>query len=111
MLDIDTLRPYVAMADLGGLAPAGQRIGRTEAAISQQMKRLELRTGQALFRRTGRRGSCPRSGRARRRRQPTQSTAVFGGRHGQRRRTRRRTLGRFELHRHAHLQYVAAADR
>lgn len=55
MLDLDALRAYVAMADLGGLARAGQRIGRTEAAISLQMKRLEQRAGQVLFKRRGRR--------------------------------------------------------
>lgn len=54
ILDLETLRAYVAMADLGGLARAGQRTGRTEAAISLQMKRLEQRTGQPLFRRRGR---------------------------------------------------------
>ncbi len=55
LLDLDALRAYVAMAELGGLARAGERIGRTQAAISLQMKRLEQRAGQALFRRRGRR--------------------------------------------------------
>ncbi|MFO0208778.1 MAG: LysR family transcriptional regulator, partial [Betaproteobacteria bacterium] len=55
LLDMDTLRAFVALADLGGLAQAGRRIGRTEAAISQQLKRLEERAGQDLFTRQGRR--------------------------------------------------------
>jgi DNA-binding transcriptional LysR family regulator len=54
-LDMDTLRAFVALADLGGLAQAGRRIGRTEAAISQQLKRLEERAGQELVTRQGRR--------------------------------------------------------
>ncbi len=55
LLDLDTLRSYVAVADLGSLAKASVRVGRTEAAVSLQMKRLEQRAARALFRRSGRR--------------------------------------------------------
>jgi len=55
LLDLETLRSFVAVSDLGSLVQASLRVGRTEAALSLQMKRLEQRSGQVLFRRGGRR--------------------------------------------------------
>ncbi|MBK7661136.1 MAG: LysR family transcriptional regulator [Betaproteobacteria bacterium] len=55
VFDMETLRSLVALADLGSLALASGRIGRTQAALSQQMRRLEERAGQPLFSRDSRR--------------------------------------------------------
>jgi DNA-binding transcriptional LysR family regulator len=52
--DMDVLRSLVALADLGSLALASDRVGRTQAALSLQMRRLEGQAGQALFRRDSR---------------------------------------------------------
>lgn len=53
-LDLDTLRTLVTAHDLGGFAPAADRLGRTPAAISLQMKRLQDELGIPLFRKSGR---------------------------------------------------------
>jgi DNA-binding transcriptional LysR family regulator len=41
-------------ADLGGFGKAAQRLGRSQSAVSLQMRRLEERVGRPLFRREGR---------------------------------------------------------
>jgi DNA-binding transcriptional LysR family regulator len=53
-LEIDLLRSFVVIAEVRALSRAAQRIGRTQSALSQQMKRLEDIVDQPLFRRTGR---------------------------------------------------------
>jgi DNA-binding transcriptional LysR family regulator len=53
-LDLDTLRTFAVAHDLGGLAQAAERLGRTPSAISLQMKRLQDDLGIALFRKSGR---------------------------------------------------------
>jgi len=53
-LDIDLLRTFVAIADTGSLSHAAPRIGRTQAAVSMQLKRLEDLIGQPLLNRGGR---------------------------------------------------------
>src|SRR6201995_1937421 len=53
-LDLDTLRTLVTTHDLGGLAQAADRLGRTPSAISLQMKRLQDELGVPLFRKRGR---------------------------------------------------------
>lgn len=53
--DIDLLRTFVAIAVTGGFARAGERVGRSQSAVSLQMKRLEAQAGVRLFRRDGRR--------------------------------------------------------
>ena len=40
-LDIEVLRTFVTVADLGGFTAAGARLGRTQAAVSIQIKKLE----------------------------------------------------------------------
>ena len=52
-LDIDLLRSFVAVADCGALSRAAERVGRTQSALSMQMKRLEDIAGQPLLNRTG----------------------------------------------------------
>jgi len=53
-LDLDTLRTLAVANELGGLAQAAERLGRTPSAISLQMKRLQDDLGTPLFRKRGR---------------------------------------------------------
>jgi DNA-binding transcriptional LysR family regulator len=53
-LDLDLLRTFVAIAETGTLSRAAGRVGRTQAAISLQVKRLERIVDQTLLERTGR---------------------------------------------------------
>jgi DNA-binding transcriptional LysR family regulator len=53
-LDLDILRTLIAAHDLGGFGQAADRLGRTPAAISLQMKRLQEELGTPLFRKHGR---------------------------------------------------------
>jgi len=52
--DLDVLRTLVLAVDLGGFAHAARRVGRTQSAVSLQMRRLEAHAGQPLFTRAGR---------------------------------------------------------
>ncbi|MGF6767822.1 DNA-binding transcriptional LysR family regulator [Paraburkholderia sp. GAS199] len=53
-LEIDLLRSFAVIAEVRALSRAAGRIGRTQSAVSQQMKRLEEIVDQPLFQRTGR---------------------------------------------------------
>ena len=53
-LDIDLLRTFVAIAETHTLVRAAGRIGRTQAAVSMQVKKLESTLEQPLLNRTGR---------------------------------------------------------
>lgn len=53
-LNIDVLRTLVAAQELGGLNHAARRVGRSQSAVSQQLRKLEKQAGQALFRKQGR---------------------------------------------------------
>lgn len=53
-LDLDVLRALVIASDHGGFARAAERLGRTQSAISLQMKKLEELVGQPLFKKSGR---------------------------------------------------------
>ncbi len=53
-LDIDLLRTFAVIAEMGALSRAATRIGRTQAAISLQVQRLERVVGHPLLERTGR---------------------------------------------------------
>ena len=53
-LDIDLLRTFVAIAETRTLGRAAGRIGRTQAAVSMQVKKLEAMLNQPLLNRTGR---------------------------------------------------------
>lgn len=53
-LDMDALRTLAAILRLGSLARAAERVGRSQSAVSQQMRKLEAQLGQPLFRRQGR---------------------------------------------------------
>lgn len=53
-LEIDLLRSFAVIAEVRSLSRAASRVGRTQSALSQQMKRLEDIVDQPLFQRTGR---------------------------------------------------------
>lgn len=53
-LDMDVLRTLTVAMDLGGFGKAAERLGRSQSAVSLQMRRLEERVGRPLFRREGR---------------------------------------------------------
>lgn len=53
-LEIDLLRSFAVVAEVRSLSRAASRVGRTQSALSQQMKRLEEIVDQPLFQRTGR---------------------------------------------------------
>lgn len=53
-LDMGAMRTLVAAQQLGGLNRAAERIGRSQSAVSQQIRKLESQLGQPLFRRQGR---------------------------------------------------------
>lgn len=54
MLEFELLRSFVAVADCGGFHRAAEQLNLTQSTVSQQIKRLELVTKRALFRRTTR---------------------------------------------------------
>ena len=53
-LDLSLLRTFVIIAESGTLSRAASRVGRTQAAVSLQVKRLERILDQQLLERTGR---------------------------------------------------------
>ncbi|SHL61727.1 LysR substrate-binding domain-containing protein [Rhodanobacter sp. OK091] len=53
-LDMDAMRTLVAILQLGSLGRAAEKIGRSQSAVSQQMRKLEGQLGQPLFRKQGR---------------------------------------------------------
>jgi len=52
--DINALRMIVTGVDMGSFARAASRLGRSQSALSMQLRKLEEQTGQPLFRRKGR---------------------------------------------------------
>ena len=52
--DSDLLRSFLAVADTGSVTAAADRLGRTQSAVSLQIKRLEDSLGQPLFDRLAR---------------------------------------------------------
>lgn len=53
-LDSDLMRAFLAVADAGSVSRAAERIGRTQSAVSMQIRRLEDSLGQPLFERLAR---------------------------------------------------------
>lgn len=51
-LDPDLLRSFVCIAEEGSFTRAGQRVGRTQSAVSMQLQRLETQLGQRLVSRS-----------------------------------------------------------
>ncbi|QOZ32809.1 LysR substrate-binding domain-containing protein [Bradyrhizobium sp. CCBAU 53421] len=52
--DIDALRTIVAGTEFGSFARAAVQLGRSQSAVSMQLKRLEEQAGRPLFQRSGR---------------------------------------------------------
>ncbi|WP_042058950.1 LysR substrate-binding domain-containing protein, partial [Acidomonas methanolica] len=52
--DIEALRTMIVGTDLGSFARAAAQLGRSQSAVSMQLKRLEEQAGHALFHRRGR---------------------------------------------------------
>ena len=48
-LDSDLMRAFLAVADTGSVTAAADRVGRTQSAVSMQIRRLEESLGQPLF--------------------------------------------------------------
>ena len=53
-LDLAVLRTLLAAVESGSFAAAARRVGRSESAVSLQLKRLEEQIGEPLFVRAGR---------------------------------------------------------
>lgn len=53
-LDIDVLRNFIAIADMTVMSRAAKQVGRTQAALSQQVRKLEDAVQQPLMIRSGR---------------------------------------------------------
>ncbi len=56
-LDVDLLRTFATVHQAGGFSQAAEILGRSQPAISLQIKRLEERVGAKVFERNGARGS------------------------------------------------------
>lgn len=54
-LSLDNLRTFVSVIELGGYAKAGDFLGRSQPAISLQIKKLETQLGKKLFTKVGQR--------------------------------------------------------
>jgi DNA-binding transcriptional LysR family regulator len=54
-LSLDTLRTFVTVVELGGYAKAGDMLGRSQPAISLQLKKLEQQLDKTLFVKIGQR--------------------------------------------------------
>lgn len=53
-LDLDVLRTLLAVIELGSLRKAADFVGRSQSAVSQQLRKLEDQIAQPLFRKQGR---------------------------------------------------------
>ena len=53
-LDMDLLRTFVTGVRLGSFSQAAAKIGRSQSAVSLQLRRLDAQIGTAMFRREGR---------------------------------------------------------
>lgn len=61
-LDIDQLRTFLAIAELGSFTKAGEAVHKTQSAVSMQMRRLEERVGQPIFIKDGRQSRLTEDG-------------------------------------------------
>ncbi|GAC13206.1 LysR family transcriptional regulator [Aliiglaciecola lipolytica] len=63
-LSLDNLRTFVSVVELGGFAKAGDMLGRSQPAISLQIKKLEEQLGRRLFEKIGQRQVVNQDGQA-----------------------------------------------
>lgn len=61
-LPTDLLRAFVTVVELGGFTPAAEWLGRSQPAVSLQIKRLEQLLGQTLLIRSGQQLELSRAG-------------------------------------------------
>ena len=61
-LDIRSLRSFVAVVETGSVTEAARRMGRTQPAITLQIRRLEEQTGKQFFEPMARRPVPTRDG-------------------------------------------------
>lgn len=92
-LDMETLAAFLAIVDTGSFTEAGERVGKSQAAVSAAIARLERRLGVRLLNRTARTVSLTSAGdllcsRARRLIELEQQTLDALGRVGNGRRVR-----------------------
>lgn len=62
-LDMDLLRTFVTGVRLGNFSKAADKVGRSQSAVSLQLRRLERQVGARLFHRDGRGLALTESGR------------------------------------------------
>jgi len=63
-VDLDKLQAFYAVAQLGGVGPAGRALGRSQPAVSHRLRGLADALGVALFDKVGRRLRPTAAGRA-----------------------------------------------
>lgn len=61
-LDIDQLRTFLAIAELGSFTKAADAVNKTQSAVSMQMKRLEDRLERQIFVKDGRQSRLTEDG-------------------------------------------------
>lgn len=62
-IDLSILRTFMAIVEVETFAQAAGRVFRTQAAVSQQMRRLENQLGVALFQKVGRNNELTEKGK------------------------------------------------
>ncbi|WP_040615854.1 LysR family transcriptional regulator, partial [Roseibium sp. TrichSKD4] len=62
ILDIDQLRTFLAIAELGSFTKAGETVHKTQSAVSMQMRRLEEKVGRPIFVKDGRQSRLTEDG-------------------------------------------------
>ncbi len=62
-LDVESLRTFIAVVDLGGMTRAAEALDLSQSAVSWKIKRLEAKAGRALLVRDGRSVAPSREGR------------------------------------------------
>lgn len=63
-LSLDNLRTFVHVVDQGGFAKAGELLGRSQPAVSLQIKKLEEQLGRRLFSKVGQRQLINQDGKS-----------------------------------------------
>jgi len=63
VLDLDQLRTFLAIAEIGSFTAAADVVHKTQSAVSMQMRRLEERVGRPIFTRDGRQSRLTEDGR------------------------------------------------
>lgn len=61
-LDVDLLKTFAVLAETGNFTRTAEEVGRTQSAVSMQVKRLEELVGKPLIARVGRTNSLTSDG-------------------------------------------------